>query len=181
MADLCTLADVKEFLGLTVSTDDTLLTSLISAESEFIQNYLNRQLGIQQYTEQFSGIGKTRHKLRNYPCTAVTSVTIDGQAIPVTTSSNVAGYMAIEDNIVLFGYAFSNGNYNCIVVYSAGAYPTLDVTRACVELVATKYREKDRLGLASKGLAGETTSYVTAAMPKHVESILKNYKKYVPS
>ena len=181
MPDLCVLADVKAYLGLTSSADDAVLSSIISAESAFIQGMLNRQLAVLPYTDQFCGGGKTGHKLYQSPCGTVTSVTVNGCAIPATTSSMAAGYMVIKDNVVLFGYTFSRGNYNCVITYTAGITCPPDVAHACLELVALKYKEKDRVGLASKGLAGETTSYVTSAMPEHVKAILKNYRRIVPS
>ena len=181
MADLCVLADVKAYLGLTSSTDDAVLSTLISAESAFIQSYLDRVLQISPYTDQFSGTGRNRHHLYNYPCTAVTSVTVNGTAIPLTTSPTVAGYMMIDDSVVLIGgYQYSRGDWNCIISYTAGIATPLDIAHACIELVAMRYRERDRIAISSKGLAGETTSYVTKSMPDHVKDILKPYKKVIP-
>lgn len=183
MADLCVLADVKAYLGLSVTTDDAVISSLISAESAFIQNsHLNRTLQPTSYTDQFCGTGRNRHHLYNYPCVTVSSVTVSGIAVPLTTSSTVAGYMMIDDSVVLMGgYQYSRGDWNCIISYTAGFAETPpDVAHACVELVAMRYRERERVGLASKGLAGETTTFITKSMPDHVKDILKQYKKVIP-
>ena len=65
--------------------------------------------------------------------------------------------------------------------YVAG-YATIpyDIRQACVELVSIRYKEKDRVGLTSKALAGETTSYNVKDMPDHVKTILKQYRNVVP-
>ena len=182
MADLCVLADVKAYLGLTSNTDDAVLSTLISAESTFIQTYLDRVLQVSPYTDQFSGTGRNRHHLYNYPCTAVISVTVNGGVIPATTDPTGAGYMVVDDSVVLIGgYQFARGDWNCAVNYTAGFATTPpEVAHACVELVAMRYRERDRIAISSKGLAGETTSYVTRSMPDHVKDILKSYKKVIP-
>ena len=181
MADLCVLTDVKAYLGLTSSTDDMVLSALISAESGFIQSYLDRVLQISPYTDQFSGSGRNRHHLYNYPCTAVVSVTVNGAAIPAAIGPTTAGYLMIDDSVVLIGgYQYIRGDWNCIINYTAGLTIPLEIVHACVELVAMRYKERDRIAISSKGLAGETTSYVTKSMPDHVKDILRPYKKVIP-
>ena len=49
--DHTTLANAKQWLGISSDTDDALLSRLISAASPFIETYLNRSLGSQVYVE----------------------------------------------------------------------------------------------------------------------------------
>jgi hypothetical protein len=59
--DLTTLADVKAWLQTGQSafpvTDDALLTRLITAASQVIQTWLNRQIALQDWTEIRDGAG----------------------------------------------------------------------------------------------------------------------------
>ena len=68
------------------------------------------------------------------------------------------------------------------VSYQAGfAAPPADLTQACIEMVSLRYREKDRVGLVSKGLAGETTAYSLKDMPESVRTLLNRYRRVVPA
>ena len=55
--DLTTLANTKQWLGISSDTDDDLLTRLITAASFFIETYLGRRLGSQDYAEVRDGTG----------------------------------------------------------------------------------------------------------------------------
>ena len=86
--DLTTLADVKAWLQTGQSafpaTDDALLTRLITAASQFIQTWLNRQIASQDWIEVRDGLGnavgpsETRYPFAAFPVTAVSSVVVDG-------------------------------------------------------------------------------------------------------
>ena len=47
-------------------------------------------------------------------------------------------------------------------------------------MIAMRYREKDRIGLTSKGLAGETTGYSQKDMADSTRHILSQYRKVAP-
>ena len=55
-----------------------------------------------------------------------------------------------------------------------------DIEFACCELVALRYKEKDRIGEISKNLAGQTTSYSQKDLSKFGRSVIKNYKRVTP-
>jgi gp6-like head-tail connector protein len=59
-SDLTTLADVKAWLNTTGTfgtTDDALLTRLITAASQFLKNWLSRDIVLTNYTELRDGVG----------------------------------------------------------------------------------------------------------------------------
>jgi hypothetical protein len=102
--DLTTLADVKAWLQTGQSafpaTDDALLVRLISAASQFIQTWLNRQIASQDWIKIRDGLGntlgpsETRYPFAAFPVTAVSSVVVDGMtlpAIPVTPLAQPGG------------------------------------------------------------------------------------------
>src|SRR5215469_9519145 len=90
--DLTTLADVKAWLQTGQSafptTDDALLTRLITAASQFIQTWLNRQIASQDWIEIRDGVGNAlgprdvRYQFAAFPVTAVSRVVVDGITIP---------------------------------------------------------------------------------------------------
>lgn len=181
MADLTTLANVKQYLGIANAGDDALLTSLVSRISANVQNWLNRNILSAAYTETLDGNGGFALVFKNYPVTAVTSLTIDTLVIPLAANSTQSGFMWNADKIVLNGYRFTRAMQNVVVSYAAG-YATVpaDLEEAVIELIGFAYKSRDRIGLASKGLAGEQTNFITKDMPETVRTVLNQYKRLIP-
>ena len=182
-ADLTTLSDLKAWLSIPVTstTDDPMLSRLITAASKYIQSWLNRTIASASYNETRDGTGGTRLMFANYPVTAVASLSIDGVTIPPSTSIGVSGYVWNSTSISLRGYTFRSDYQNVAVSYTAGYATTPpELAQACIELIAMRYRERDRIGLSSKGLAGETTTFSIKDMPSSVQTILNNYRNLVP-
>src|SRR5262245_52708990 len=85
--DLTTLADVKAWLNTTGTfgtTDDALLTRLITAAGVFVKNWLSRDIVVTNYTELRDGLGwpSSTFSFANFPVTAVCAVNVAGVNIP---------------------------------------------------------------------------------------------------
>ena len=184
MADLTTLPKVKEWLGLAPmnTTSDALLGRLITSASDYIQTWLDRTVTAGTYTENRDGNGALRMKFRNYPCTAVSSLTIDRLPIPMSVNGS-PGYMFDSNSLVLVGgvYRFTQGMMNVSISYSAGyASVPNEIEQACIELVSLRFKERDRIGITSKGMSGESISFSQRDMSDAIESTLNQYKRVVP-
>lgn len=179
MADLTTLTNVKAWLNVTSTTDDALLTRLIAAGSDYIQAWLNRDITAQAYSSYRDGPGGTRMMFRNYPVTAITMVKVDGQVIPASApGSGNNGYVFTETSVTLIGYTFTRGASNVFFQYTAGyAVIPNEIEQACIELVSLRYKERDRIGLVSKGLAGETITYTQKDFTESIEGALRQYRR----
>lgn len=181
MADLTTLAAVKAKLRITSTGDDTLLGTLITQASGFIQAWLNRTFASQSYTEVRDGTGNPVMMFANYPVTAVSSVTVNDIAVPLATNTSDTGYRFDSTRLMLNTDVFPRGFGNVTVTYTAGYASTpAEIDGACADLVAYKYRELERIGHSSKSIQGETVAFITADMPPAVKTILNNYRKVVP-
>jgi hypothetical protein len=182
VADLTTVAAVKQWLGIKeATTDDTLLAALVSGVSRWIQKWLSRTIATGSYTETLNGNGKDALFLVNTPITAVSSVVVNGVAIPARTSVLGSGYTFDEDAIYLVGYCFTKGVQNVQLGYTAGYTSTPeDLELATKKLVGMSYRERDRIGQSSKALQGEQTNFIVKDLPADVELILDRYKRVVP-
>jgi hypothetical protein len=180
MADLTTLSNAKQFLRITGTTDDALITRLVTACSEFIQTWLNKELSIQTYTEKFSGTGNQFHICGDYPITSITSVVVNDLSIPLSQNTNTAGYINDDEQIALQGYVFARGRLNCVITYQAG-YSIIppEIEQACLELIATKYKQIEHIEQSSKVVAGETVAFITSDIPAFIKVTLKNYKKVI--
>lgn len=182
--DLTTLAAVKAWLGLDQqdqTEDDPLLSGLITAASAFIRSWCGRALTVQDFTELRDGNGSARMRLRQTPIAAVTNVMIGGLVVPPGDANATPGYYFSETMLCLNGYRFQRGAANVTVIYTAG-FATIpdDLAQACTELVGRRFREKDRIGLVSKGMAGETTQFSQGDLSAFVRTTLENYRKVVP-
>ena len=189
--DLTTLADVKAWLQTGQSafptTDDALLSRLITAVSEYIQIWLNRRIALTDYTEIRDGTGGQRLQFACFPVCTVLSLTIDGIAIPPASppspsSRLTAGYLFSQTQLAVRGYYFVRGIQNVIVSYTAGYSTTPpEIAQACIELVALRYRERTRVGEVSKALGGgETVSYLQKDMSAAVLTLLQQYRVVSP-
>jgi hypothetical protein len=205
--DLTTLADVRTWLQATTTTlphtDDLLLSRLITSASEFIQNWLNRNITSTDYEEVRDGTGGQQFVFANFPVTAVASVIIAGQTIPavpppqglsqgppapptpVTVGwyGGPAGYLFSPTKLVIVGYAVPRWPLCVQLQYTAG-YPSVpfDLAQACIEMVANRYRvERDHPGIVSTVMQPATTvSYSQKDMNDNVKSILWKYRAVAP-
>ncbi len=178
---LTTLNNVKEWVGSQTSDDDALLTRLISAASAWIENYLNRTLGLTTYQRNFDGAGGYRMMLPEYPVTQVISVSVDGVGIMPAADQRNLGYVFDSNSVSLRGYLFMRGVGNVQVSWIAGYNPIPDdIEQAAIHLVAARYREKDRIGETSKVIQGMQVNFSIRDMPPDVASIFRSYRKVVP-
>lgn len=161
MGDLTTLAAAKGWLNVTGTSDDTLLTRLISGVSAAAQQRMGRIIASASYTDTRNGTGKSVMGFPTQPATAVSSVLVDGVAIPARSAPGASGYTFDVQLLRLIGYSFTKGVQNVVLAYTAGYATTpLDLEQAVIEIVAHKYRERDRIGQTSKILAGETVNFL---------------------
>lgn len=178
MADLTTLPRVKEWLAITATTNDAMLSRLISAASDYIETYLSRNIPLTSYQSYRDGTGGRRLMFRNYPVVALTKLSIDGQDIPRSVGGT-PGYVFTETSVALVGgYVFTRGASNVYLEYSAGHSPIPnEIEQACIDLVALRYREREHVGITSKSLAGESVTYSTREFSDAVGSTLAQYKR----
>src|SRR5438552_5042335 len=81
--DLCTLSDVKAWLGRSDANSDALLQALIARTSRQILTYLRRGTILPHtVSEVRDGTGGTSIMLREWPVLSVSSLAIDAQIVP---------------------------------------------------------------------------------------------------
>lgn len=180
MTDLTTLAAVKAYAGVVGAGDDAALSALITGYSDMIRAYTGRDFSLTDYGRYFDGRNSTRLVLPQTPVVSVASVAIDGVAVPAQAVVGGIGYRHDETSIILDGHRFTRGWGNVLVNWTAG-YATVPaaIVQAAIEMVALRYSLRDKLGYASKSLAGETVSFITKAMPDSAKLVLDQFKVVV--
>jgi hypothetical protein len=173
---LTTLEKVKQFGQIEEFESDLLLLRMIRSASEAIEKYCSRRFESVSLVEVRDGTGTRKMVMRHIPVTAVASVTINGQVIPPRPSAMGYGYTFDDLAIKLTGYTFTEGSDNVQVAYTAGLVDVpADVDLACCEMVVLKYKGRDRMGVSSKTIAGESISFRDDDMPESIKARLNEY------
>jgi hypothetical protein len=153
-----------------------------------IQSYTSRDLFPQDYTEVRNGPGGPRLTLLQFPVTAVSSVTVNGRAVPQATTPTGPGWLADDREVYLTPSAavdggavglFPRGFQNVVVEYEAG-YATIpaDLVNACVQQVGYEFRASTRIGERSKTLgAAQTVGYLTDDWLPGVLATINRYRR----
>src|SRR5262245_33998387 len=98
---LDTLANVKTRLGISSSTDDSLLSLQMDTADAWIQVYTGRDFAGGTYTEYFSGNAELLH-LANFPVTSITSVKVDpSQSFVAETVISSSSYVVHSERGVI--------------------------------------------------------------------------------
>lgn len=181
--DLTTLDAVRRDLGTQSPADNFLLEEWITGASGWIVSYLNQPVLSTQHVEVMDGHGGPRLFLKYTPIISVSLVKVAGITYSAATAGGTdTGYFFDPSGLLrLRNSTFARGIGNVQITYTAGyATAPAAIERACVRIVGWRYKEKDRLGHASKGIGGETVAYQTAAAAEDVLKVLDSFKRVVP-
>lgn len=177
---LTTLAAVKAYLGITAATQDALLAALIDRGSAFAESYCGRTIASTVYSNEAydykrDGNGRDMIFLRQVPVITFSSLSDKGTVIDPTN-------YVIDTRVgivrLVNGLTFSQNPQAVLATYTAGFASTpVDLEGAVIELVASKFKLKDRIGLAGQTIAGESISYSIKDIPDGVKAVLDIYKR----
>lgn len=109
---LVTLVSFKAYLGVTTTTDDALMESLVDRASDFIQRYCARYFVSQRYYEWHDTYGADRVALKNNPVGNVRFIGVGGDnvmSVGSTIASDIACTISVDDVHIHLFRAASNG------------------------------------------------------------------------
>lgn len=187
----CSVANLKEYLGITTSTDDGLLTDLIASADRIIDTDTGRTFeAIEDSTHYFDAYadveGDTLY-LDTDLC-EITSITNgDGTSISVshyvTEPRNRTPYFAIKlkASSSKQWVAASNGDReNAITVVGKWAYSASapdDIVQASKRLAAYLYRQKDNANDLDRAIVAGNSTVLPSSLPSDLKQILRAYRK----
>lgn len=191
-----TLAEVKTYLDITSSDDDTLISDLISSAQTAIDEYVGFAFEPSDTTEQraFSVSEDTegRWLFFDSPAAAITTVLNDADAASpdtvaasdyVTVPRNSTPYYAIkllENSGVIWTY--SNDPETGIAVTADWAYsatPPDDINYAARRLVAFMYRKRESQDNTDRPLlTGDGVTILPSQVPSDIKTILNRYRQW---
>lgn len=143
--DVLSTADVKSWMRVDGSTEDSLITSLIAESISFVEEQYGFQLIEKTVTVEYEFYGK-EVRLPLYPVTSITSVkTIDQEGIETALTVN-EDYYKTGDTLVfdnVYGWEVPDDRVRLKVVYTAG-YSTIPsgIILGLKKLVASNFEDR---------------------------------------
>jgi len=191
MGDLTTLAVVKEQHGISGSSYDTLITTVIAGVSIAMERYVGRTLTEATYSDElYSGDGFTDQiVLRNWPVTdTVTFVLKEDNSTITSTNYSVHSDSGIVYPVPdYYGQAvWTAGRWNYAITYSAGYDSTTmpaDIAMAATDQVRHQLNQIQPTGPNWLGKTGinEATGFSVTLAPHRlldsVKEILNTYRR----
>lgn len=187
-----TVADLKAYLGISVSSDDILLTSLIARAQAAIDAYCSRTFEASTDTTRYYTVGVDTdgdmlHLDRD--CAAITTVKTNADATSPTTLTAATDYITHPRSdtpyyaIQLLGssnysWTYTNNPENGITVTGKFAYSTsapASIVHACIRLAAYFYRQKDAGVYDTTAIPDAGIIQVPQGIPRDVQLLLAPY------
>ena len=166
---LATLAEVKEYLGITDTTNDDLLSRLINSASSFVEKETDRRLVATAYDKDtasdkentwFDGDGSGKQFLRQYPVNSVSAVEVSGATISAASATDYYGStgfaLYFRKGLLYYAAGFAAGIQNVRVNYNAGyvaGTPEREELRELLcSLVAYTWNHRKKMGFKMERL-----------------------------
>lgn len=183
---LISVNDIKEFLGITQTTDDHIILPLCQASQNIAKGYCDREFEGSTFIEFHDGDGVDIIQLRIFPIKSITSVYDDYDRVyGADTLIASIDYTFTPDTgiVTLLGLVFSKYVNNVKITYLAGyngigqtAYTALpyDLRQALVYLASAMYLE-GKAGI--NVFEGQEIVYRPTYLKKEAYKILDGYRR----
>lgn len=201
---LCSLDNLKTFLGITDNSKDDVLTLLIKMESAKIEAFIGYQLSRMTNEDELHSVnGLQLLRLDNRPIQSVTECSIgdteidDYKVIPQYAKQGLL-YRGSGWNGNFYTRGLTDdifaGVFEVKVTYISGYYLPgdegytegksdslpYDISTACMIAVSEAYQTKDNAGIASHSEGGISTTFAQSennGLSKKVASMLEDYRE----
>ncbi len=194
---ICTLADVKDRLGLTDTDYDQMINRIIVGIEAVFDGFTNRQLIVPaaDVTEYYTACGP-QLQLNRWPIVSITSIkqAVDYDFASADALTANAGYRLVnagKNGIVYRMYTAWLIIPDCIQIIYRGGYTSAgqtpgtgetampnDLREAAIEQASFIFKRKDDIGLAGVSAEGGSISKFSAIkLLPMVEQVLKKYRR----
>lgn len=181
-----TLDEIKDYLGITGSTHDTLLTALANAATDFIEKYTQRRITTQTVSNELhSGDQSTKILVKHYPIDSEETITLEEADEPIsntdnwTTISSEKYFIDHTKGIITTNFNLTKGINNYRVSYTSGwsaANIPYDIRWAGWDLVAKMFNLRKAAGFSAQSLGDlSVTFHRQIDSDPYLRSILQKY------
>ena len=191
-----TAAAVKSYLGITSSSDDALLTTLISSAQAAIDTYTHRTFeAAADTTKYFDAEDDTSESYTMLDWTPygldlaqiASIVNGDGATIPasayVLEPRHYPPYFGVKLKVssgLYFEYDNDSDHENAVAVTGRWAYSITapaDVVHACIEIASLFYKQRDSNTDALRPIIAGNATILPIGLSTQSREILNNYKR----
>jgi len=177
---IATLAQFKQYLGITGTSQDTILQLLIDSSNSMINSYIGRIIEADDYIEYVNGNAQREILLQNYPVNTLTSIekNIWDLETPVWEIVEPTWYkLSPKEWKIFLVYPLTRGFQNYKITYNAWYDPVpAELTLASLKIASKYYNTRTSDGVASESVNGDSISFETTEIPSDVLVILNNYR-----
>lgn len=134
---LVTVAEAGAFCKLdaaTIVSDTSLLETVIAAVTQWAEDYTNRCFITRTLTETQVGEGSITLRLRKWPATDVTSITVSGVALTTWVERLSIGRLYLQTSATIYNTAWPLDE-EIVIVYTAGYGARAAAQAACPNAV----------------------------------------------
>jgi len=189
----CTATQIKAYLNISGSDDDTLFAALADRATEAVQKYCGRDFTSTTYTEYYDGGGFSKLVLDHRPIVSVASVYDDldrawaASSLVASTDyitrdeQGLVEYLRSASALPGTGAFFRDGQLNVKITYTAGYASIPDsVAQAAIMLTALLYHRgrQGAEGIAEEDEAGKySVTYALGLMTPEIAALLDPYRE----
>lgn len=192
---LTTKQKVKDLMGITDTTSDAIIDSLINGITDFIESYCgHRRFLSTEYTEVYDGRKQNKIFLNQYPVTEVTAVKYRSGLVsnPTWVAYDANSYLPyLKEGYIHFYANLPEVPQGLQVEYTAGylidftsEFDTddhtlpFDITLVATELVAKQMNFRNAQGIESQTTEGQSITYSPKLkdLSSDHKTILNRYK-----
>jgi len=196
----CSVSEIKDYLGLTGTTYDTVLTRLLTAASGFIETETKRRLMAQDWDATdsnhipecwYDGDGSQTLITRQWPINSISLLTINGETVTAATATDYygsTGYVIRKyRRMIYYASGFSDGIQNVRLSYNAGyvagSREWEELKLLTIILVGVIFNARKHLGFKSETMMNYRYTRQDLKDTRYgdplAESILNKYKRRV--
>lgn len=182
---LTTLTKVKAYLGISVSTFDTVLETLIDGCTEWIEEECgNRRFfdagtdATEYHDGDYDSTGRNKIFPKRWPINSITSISYrtGNLGSPTWVAFTTNDYEKNDDAGIIY-LSLPSGRQNIKLIYKGG-YTTIpaDLDMACVKLVAKEFDKRKSQGLTQESVGSASISWNEDIDPE-VKRIIRKYSR----
>lgn len=198
---IVSLVELKRYMNISDTTEDTALESYIDMVSSHIETYCDRKIAVQSVSSEIhDGDGSSKLYTHYYPITQLSTETTPSTAQKLAAlqyrDSPDSSWTDIEDDydhvfldtrkpyIELYEETFYSGHQNIKVSYKAG-YSTIpgDIKQVCLEMIVSLWNDslkgENRLGkqsVSNNDMPGISRSTSFLRLKKEWQDVLDRYR-----
>lgn len=173
-----TLSDLKAYLAITSSTDDTLLTALLTRASAAIDAYCERWFSVREETRYYDNTNADGAILYlDTDLLTVDEIISDSVEVEAQNCLLLPRNYARHYAILRKGGSAWGESIEVTGTWGFSATPPADIVHACIRLAAYYYRQRDAQVFDVTAMPEQGVITVPRGIPADVRVILDRYKR----